>query len=126
MIKGIADATFNQLKRCLTVMPEPLVNVNTAEPEVLGALSIGLQGNPGIIRQILALRLVQPFVKATDLFALPALAQEKNQLSSLLTTRSQYFTISGMGGLSGTRKFAYATVQRQQNGALAIDAWKED
>ncbi len=126
MIKGIDDATFNQLKRCLTVMPEPLVNVNTAEPEVLGALSIGLQGNPGIIRQILALRLVQPFVKATDLFALPALAQEKNQLSSLLTTRSQYFTISGMGGLSGTRKFAYATVQRQQNGALAIDAWKED
>jgi general secretion pathway protein K len=126
MIRGIDDATFNVLQRVLTVMPEPLVNVNTAPPEVLGALSVGLQGNPGAIQQILAVRQVQPFIKVTDVFALPALGQLKNELSSLLTTRSQYFTISAMGGFSGTRKIAYATVQRQPNGALAIGAWKED
>ncbi len=126
MIKGIDDATFNVLKRCLTVMPEVLVNVNTAEPEVLGALTVGLQGNPGVIRQILALRLVQPFTKVTDLTALPGLAQDTSALSKLLTTRSQYFTISGMGGFSGTRKIVYATVQRQPNGAQAVAVWKED
>jgi general secretion pathway protein K len=126
MIKGIDDATFNRLKQYVTVMPEPLLNVNTAEPEVLGALTVGLQGNPGAIRQILGVRLLQPFVKVTDLFALPALAQDKDALSSLLTTRSQYFTISGMGGFSGARKIVYATVQRQQNGSLVMDAWKED
>jgi general secretion pathway protein K len=126
MIKGVDDVTFNLLRRCLTVMPETLVNINTAEPEVLGALTVDLQGNPGIIRQIMSVRLVQPFMKVNDVFAIPALAQDQKDLSRLLTTRSQYFTISGMGGFSGARKMVYATVQRQQNGALAIASWKED
>lgn len=126
MIKGIDDATFNQLRRVLTVMPETEVNVNTAEPEVLGALSVNLQSNPGLIRQIMSVRVVQPFLKVNDLFAIPALAQDQQTLSGLLTTRSQYFTISGTGGFSGARKMVYATVQRQQGGSLILSGWKED
>jgi general secretion pathway protein K len=126
MIKGIDDATFNQLRRCLTVMPETQVNINTAEPEVLGALTLSLQGNPGIIKQIMAVRMVQPFLKVSDVFAIPALAQDQDQLSRLLTTSSQYFTISGMGAFSGARKLVYATVQRQSTGALVMTNWKED
>jgi hypothetical protein len=47
-------------------------------------------------------------------------------LSGDLNSPNGCAKISGMGGFAGARKFVYATVLRQQNGALVLASWKED
>ncbi len=126
MVRGMTDAVFNHLRPYLTVMPETQVNVNTAPPQVLGALSPELQANPQLLKQIIAMRMVRPFVKASDVSHLPGVGQKGTQLTSLLTTRSQYFTITGVGSYSGARKIVRATMQRLAGGALTLAVWQED
>jgi type II secretory pathway component PulK len=126
MLKGIDDATFMQLSRYLTTMPEPRVNVNTAPPEVLAALVPELANNPDLVKEIVAARDITPFMQVTDVANLPGIGQFAEHLTPLITTRSSYFTITGAGGFAGTRKRIYASFRRDTNGMAILMNWHED
>jgi general secretion pathway protein K len=126
MVRGVNDATFNILRHYLTVMPEMLVNVNTAPPEVIACLEPELTANPNLVKQIVMARTVRPFTKITDLLNLPGIGTFGQRLSKVLTTKSVYFTINGMGTFSGSRKLVHVTVHRQSNGTSMLASWQED
>jgi general secretion pathway protein K len=126
MVRGVNDATFALLSRFLTVAPETRVNANTAPPEVLAALTPELAENPSLVKQIIEARTVAPFLAVTDVANLPGIGSFANHLTPLLTTRSSYFTITGMGSYAGTRARVIATFRRNLNGTEMLANWHED
>jgi general secretion pathway protein K len=126
MVRGVDDATFNLLRQYLTVAPEDQVNANTASPQVLAALEPELEANPKLVQQIVTIRMTRPFTKVTDVANLPGMGVFATKLTTLLTVRSQFFTIAGMGNYAGARKLIYSTFYRQLNGTATLAAWQED
>jgi len=126
MVRGIDDATFNRLLPFLTVVPENQVNVNTAPPEVLAALSPDLFANQDLVKAIVTARMIRPFSNLTDVGNIPGLGQYMRQFSELLTTRSKYFMINGMGTFAGSRKLVHPIFLRQPNGTALLVSWQED
>ncbi|HTR62223.1 MAG TPA: type II secretion system minor pseudopilin GspK [Candidatus Binataceae bacterium] len=126
MIRGVDDATFNRLLPFVTVEPEMQVNVNTAPPEVLAALSPALFANPDLVKAIVTARMIRPFSNMTDVGNIPGVGQYITDLSKVLTTRSNFFTINGMGTFAGARKLVHSTFRRQPNGVGLLIAWQED
>jgi general secretion pathway protein K len=126
MVKGVNDAIFNRLRPYLTVMPEMLVNVNTASPEVIACLEPELTANPDLVKQIVMARTARPFTNITDVLNLPGLGTFGQRLSKVLTTKSVYFTINGMGTFAGARKLVHVTVHRQTNQTAMLASWQED
>jgi len=126
LVKGINDAIFMQLRNYLTVAPEPAVNVNTAPPEVIACLDPALLSNPSIVQQIIQARSIRPFANITDVPGLAGASGGQGNLTRYLTTRGQYFTISGMGTFAGARKVVFATFHRNLDGTATLGSWQED
>ncbi|HVC45274.1 MAG TPA: type II secretion system minor pseudopilin GspK [Candidatus Binataceae bacterium] len=124
--KGVDDATFAVLSRYLSASPETLVNPNTAPPEVLAALSPELSNSPGVVKEIIAARMSQPFMTVNDFANVPGVGQFAQKIMPLLTTRSSYFTIIGEGDFAGARRRVYASVRRNTNGSVMLLSWHED
>jgi general secretion pathway protein K len=125
-LKGVDDATFMQLAQYLTTAPEARVNANTASPEVLGALTPELSNSPNLVKEIVAARVLRPFLVVTDIANLPGIGQFAAHLTPLLTTRSSYFTIIGQGQFAGARRRIYAVFRRNSNGSAMLISWHED
>jgi general secretion pathway protein K len=127
LVKGVNEAVFNRLAPFLTVMPENQVNANTASPQVLAALEPELMEDQKIVEEIIVQRQVRPFSKVTDVVNdIPSVATFGTRLTQVLTTRSQFFTISGMGTFADARKIVTATFHREQSGIGTLATWHED
>jgi general secretion pathway protein K len=125
-LKGMDDATFLELANYVTVSQENAVNINTASPELISALSPDFADNPKLVQEIVTVRMIRPFTNITDLGNLPGVGQFITDISGQLSTRSNYFTIIGEGDFAGARRRVYATFQRDSNGSAALTAWHED
>ena len=127
LVKGISEPVFNRLRPFLTVMPESQVNVNTASPQVIASLEPELMEDQKIVEEIIMARQVRPFSKVTDLVNdIPGVAPFSSRLTQVLTTRSQFFTIAGMGTYADARKIIAATFHREPNGIGTLTNWHED
>jgi general secretion pathway protein K len=127
LVKGINEAVFNRIRPFLTVMPETTVNVNTASGQVLASLEPEMMEDQKIVEQIIEARQTRPFSKVTDLVnEIPGVAPFGTRLTQVLTTRSQYFTINGMGIYADARKVIAATFHREQTGIGTLTNWHED
>jgi general secretion pathway protein K len=127
LIKGVDEATFQRLRPFLTTAPELQVNINTASPQVIASLSPQLYEDTSIVQQIIVARTLRPFSKTTDLQTeVPAVGTFFTTLSRVLTTRSVYFTIAGMGTFAGSRKLVYAQFKRQTNGTAMLVSWRDE
>lgn len=126
MIRGVDDQTFLRLNRLLTVVPINTINVNTAPPEVIAALTPELTNAPDLVKEILMERQVKPFRTPADLAKLPGFSKFADNLESQLATRSDYFTITGRGSYAGARKLVIACVHREGPGPLQIVNWQDD
>jgi general secretion pathway protein K len=125
LVRGIDETSFARLNRMLTVAPVTQVNVNTAPPEVLGALLPEMRAS-GLPETIVAVRAKRPFKTVLELNDIPGFAKLSTKLTPLLTTRSDYFTIAGRGTYAGTRKQVFAMVRRNVRGPAVQASWRED
>jgi general secretion pathway protein K len=130
LLKGVDDAAFIKLSGYLTAVPVRQVNVNTAPPEVLAALSPTLENDPGIVSEIASRRLLAPFLSVTDLNNDASLPNDPH-FQSMLAVRSNFFTIIGQGDFAGARKRVYSTFKRGEirpnSGAqFSLVVWHED
>jgi general secretion pathway protein K len=125
MIRGVDDATFIQLQRFLTAAPETHVNINTAPPEVIAALLPDLSNDMSMVKQIVQARSVQPFLSVTDVGNLAGLGDVGQSLMKLITTRSAYFTLTGVGVFAGARRRITTTFRRNANGTSMLASWQE-
>jgi general secretion pathway protein K len=125
MIRGVDDATFFRLQQFLTAAPEPRVNINTAPPEVIAALVPQLSSDTSMVKQIVQARSVQPFLMVTDVGNLAGLGEAAIPLMKLITTRSAYFTVTGVGIYAGSRQRITSTFRRNSNGTSMLASWHE-
>jgi hypothetical protein len=79
-------------------------------------------------KQILLARDIKPFTDLGQVVTdVPALASiDIHKLEQDLTTRSNYFTIAGMGNYAGARKIVFGTFRRNGNGTASLASWQED
>jgi general secretion pathway protein K len=126
LVRGVDATTFNVLRPFVTVAPELQVNIDTARPEVIAALAPELMNNPQLVQEIVLARTIRPFTKVTDVGNLPGVGPFFTRLSQVLTVRSVYFTIAGMGTFAGSRKLVYSVFNRQHNGTGTLVSWQED
>lgn len=126
LVKGVDDATFMKLSNYLSVAPDMVNNVNTVLPEVLACLEPELTQNPRTVDAIIQARSIRPFNNITDVLNLPGVGELQPKLQKDLTTRSDYFTISGMGTYAGARKLVFATFRRNGDGTATLGSWQED
>jgi general secretion pathway protein K len=126
MVKGLNEAVFNRVRPFLTVMPEPAVNANTASPQVLACLEPELMEDQKIVQEIIEARTIRPFAQTTDIGNLPDVGTFGTRLMQVLTTRSQYFTINGMGTYAGARRIVTATFHRESTGVGTLCVWNEE
>jgi general secretion pathway protein K len=126
MVAGVTAAVFNRISPFITVMPETQVNANTASPEVLMALDPELMEEPKLVKEIIAARTLRPFEQVTDMTNLPDISSFATRLNQVLTTRSQFFTITGIGTYAGARKIVTSTFHREQTGVGTLTVWHED
>jgi general secretion pathway protein K len=125
MIRGVDDATFLLLRQFLTAAPEPRVNINTAPPEVIAALLPQLSNDTSMVKQIVQARTVQPFLMITDIGNLAGLGDAATPLMRLVTTRSAYFTVTGIGVFANARRRVISTFRRNANGTSMLASWQE-
>ena len=126
-LKGMDDVTFYRLAGLLTTTREPGINLNTASPEVLAALSPGLSNNPDLVKEIINARGNHPFTATTDAMNLPGISEAMPPDPALqLTVTSRHFTIIGQGQFAGARRRIYAVVRRNSNGSSMLISWHED
>jgi len=102
------------------------ININTAPPELIAALSENLARDDSLVKEILAARLREPFQNLTDLGNLAGAGEDFNKIATLLNITSSYFTITGVGTYAGTRRFVYATFRSNLNGTAVLVGWNED
>ena len=114
------------LQQFLTAAPEPRVNINTAPPEVIAALLPELSNNTSMVKEIIQARTVQPFLMITDVGNLAGLGDVATPLMKLITTRSAYFTITGVGVFASARRRIISTFRRNANGTSMLASWQED
>ncbi len=126
MVRGVDTPTFMLLRQFLTVAYEPQVNANTAPPELLASLSPELANNGSLVKEIVEARTREPFQHITDITNLTGVGQNSTGLLRLLTVKSSYFTITGVGTYAGTRRFIYATFRSNPNGTAILVGWNED
>ncbi len=126
MVRGVTDAVFNRIAPFITVMPETQINANTASPEVLMALDPQLMEDTKGVKEIIAARTVRPFTQSTDVANLPSIQSFGTRIAQLLTTRSQFFTITGIGTYAGARKIVTSTFHREQTGVGTLTVWHEE
>ncbi len=125
MIRGVDDETFFRLQQFLTASPEPRVNINTASPEVIAALVPQLSNDVSMVKEIIQARTVQPFLMVTDVGNLSGLGDAATDLMKLITTRSAYFTLTGIGVFAGARRRITGTFRRNANGTSMLASWQE-
>ena len=127
LVKGVDDATFSKLRNYLTVAPEPLVNINTASPEVIACLEPELARNPRLVETIIQARALRPFSNMLDVLNLLEVSGDVQQkLSNELGTTTQNFSISGVGSYAAARKLVFATFRRNSDGTATLASWQED
>ena len=126
LVKGVDDATFSKLRNYLTVAPEPVVNINTASPEVIACLEPELARNPQIVEAIIQARALRPFSTMTDVLNLPGVGELQEKLQTEIGTTTQNFSISGVGSYAGARKLVFATFHRNTDGTATLASWQED
>jgi general secretion pathway protein K len=131
MVKGVDDVMFMRLSQFLTVVSDepqaqpgaPLpttVNINTAPPEVIAALTPDLSNDPSLVKQIIEGRPWTSNQSLAQELGLPPLAM------IAFTTSSHFFTITGSGTYAGTRKLAFAMIHRTGPGPVQLMNWRED
>jgi general secretion pathway protein K len=125
MVRGMDDATFSILRQYLTTAPEPRVNINTAPPVVIAALLPQLSADPSMVKEIIQARTVQPFRMVTDVGNLSGLGSVGVPLMRLITTRSSYFAINGLGDYADSRQDILAVFRRNANGTAMLSNWHE-
>lgn len=125
MIRGVDEATFFRLQQFLTAAPEPRVNINTAPPEVIAALLPQLSNDTSMVKQIVQARTVQPFLMINEVGNLAGLGASANDLMKLITTRSAYFTLTGIGVFANSRRRIIGTFRRNNNGSSMLASWQE-
>jgi len=78
-----------------------------------------------MVKEIVQARTVQPFLMVTDVGNLAGIGDAGQPLMKLITTRSAYFTITGVGAFANSRRRITSVFRRNANGTSMLASWQE-
>jgi general secretion pathway protein K len=122
LVRGITPSLLARLDGFVTVLPRQdrlSVNVNTAPPEVLYALSAALTAEPGIVDRLLAARRENPFSGRRELRERHITGLNEALDSGggdFIDTKSAYFRIQAVGAVNDVARGILTTVRRETLG----------
>lgn len=118
LVRAMTPTLLARLDGFVTVLPADRlrVNVNTAPPEVLYALSDGLAADPGIVDRLVAARGETPFTSASELRSVPGLDEALGVSRELIDTKSTYFRIEAVGAVNDVARGIVTVVRRDTRG----------
>lgn len=132
-VAGIGDAIFEKLgiggseaatrideNPYLTIHSSEGVNINTAGPAVLAALSAAITED--VAQEILSYRQIHPFEETSDLRDLPVVRDVFGDIQDVITTLSTNFLIVAKGEVNGMTRRIRAHVERL-NEEVSIQYW---
>jgi general secretion pathway protein K len=122
LVRGMTPALLATLDAFVTVLPpERLrVNVNTAPPEVLVALSPALVADPGLVDRLIAARRERAFTSKSELRDIPGLDEALGENREFVDTKSAYFRIEAVGSVHDAGRGILETVRRETGGRPRI------
>ena len=115
LVRGMTPTVLDRLDGFVTVLPPGLlrVNVNTAAPEVLYALSAGLSADPGVVDRLVAARREAPFTSPGEVYdGVPGFREALGSSSDFLDTKSMYFRIEAVGTVNAVERGIVTQVRR--------------
>jgi general secretion pathway protein K len=129
LVRGMTEALLARLDGFVTVLPpgEVKVNLNTAPPEVLLALSRRLAENRGLLDRLIAARGERPFAGDGPLKdAVPGIEPALTEIRDYATYGSTYFRIEAVGVVNDVTRGITAVVRRETGVRAAVTrvAWR--
>ena len=129
LLKGFDDEVFygkekerGSLNSYLTIYGDGKVNINTASLTVLQALHSDI--DESLAQEIVEYRKDTPFKKITDLKEIFGIDDRLyNEISPLITVKSNSFSVSSQGALGEARKRIKTILQREGK-SLEIKYWR--
>jgi general secretion pathway protein K len=116
LLRDVTPTVLARLEGFVTVLPPDRlrVNLNTAPPPVLSALSAGMLADPGVVDRLTASRASAPFtsVSQTALSAVPGLPEALSPNAEFVRPDSDYFRIEAVGDINDVRRGIVELVKR--------------
>ena len=115
LVRGMTPAILARLEPFVTVLPADRfrVNINTADPLVLRALSAELWENQGIVDRLKGLRENAPFTAPSEaLRNVDGLDKALGPSREFLDTSSRYFRVESVGEIGDVRRGIVEVVSR--------------
>jgi general secretion pathway protein K len=115
LVRGVTPGILARLEPFVTVLPPDRfrVNVNTAPPEVLRALSDEVRDDPGVVDRLIATRDTAPFTAPSEaLRNVTGLDKALGSGREFLDTSSPYFRVESVGEIGDVRRGIVEVVRR--------------
>jgi general secretion pathway protein K len=117
LVKGMTEEIYQRLAPHLTVAPVSTINVNTADPLVIGALSDSM--TPDLVNRLVAERPIENTGRSiSDILGT---AKWVSDFRTYVGVQSQFFTIEAEGAVNGIR--STVTIQFQRGGPVLTLLW---
>ncbi len=113
LVKGWTPEVFAAVAPFLTIYGDGKVNLNTAPPEVLMAMSASDRVKEAEARAIVEWRREKPFRQVTEITQVPGLSLPANEFNQADTTvQSAFFSVVATGGFRGSTAVVRAVLDR--------------
>jgi general secretion pathway protein K len=115
LVRGVTPAVLARLEPFVTVLPPDRfrVNINTAEPTVLRALSDGLRDDPGVVDRLIASRDTAPFTAPSEaLRNVTGLDEALGTSREFIDTSSLHFRVESVAEIGDVRRGIIEVVRR--------------
>jgi general secretion pathway protein K len=109
LVKGFDAGTMNRLRPFVTIYTDNTININTAAPEMLTALDVGM--NDSLVKSVLDYRKTTPFKDRTDLARVAGMETIAQGLSLTTTAKGTVFRIRSQATVRETIRIIEAVVQ---------------
>ncbi len=116
LVRGVTPSVLARLEGFVTVLAHGnglKVNINTAPPEVLYALSDGMLADPGVVDRLIASRDTEAFISPSEaLKNVTGLEQALGTGKEFIDSNSAYFRLEGVGEVDEVRRGIVEVVRR--------------
>ena len=126
LVRGVTPSVLARLDGFVTVLPREnrlKININTAPPEVLYALSEGMTSDPGIVDRLIAVRREQPLDGLGALRNIPGLHEALGDNYDFVGYKSTHFRIEAVGTVNDVTRGLVTVVERKSGWQITRTTW---
>ncbi|HJM82122.1 MAG TPA: type II secretion system minor pseudopilin GspK [Nitrospinota bacterium] len=118
LIKGITKEVMTKLRPHVTLWGDGPININTATPYALLALDEAMTN--GLVKSIVAKRLIRPFKKREDIKTIAGMADIYPNIALLINVKSDYYSVDTSATFGESSRSIHAVYRRNAAGTKTL------